>query len=240
MSTCASLLFLVFDSSPRHLFPGLAPSIFRGCCSRVVTEVSIRAKRYALRNPHQAKPLNATMRRSIVSLAIGMARATSRRGVFCCKTEMNYTRFGDPDCGRHDLVYVGERRPTGRPRWTQALSVEFAISVLSNAAFVAPIWMLARRGRVCDVITATALAASSTAYHACEIAQIEFMRMNAGNWHRLDNVFSILSFASLVPLLMGRANSVAPTQEQLDLCRWTVLVVGLVFQELNPWHIACM
>ncbi|KAJ8604346.1 hypothetical protein CTAYLR_002525 [Chrysophaeum taylorii] len=157
-----------------------------------------------------------------------------RRVLFCCKTELRYNALGDPECGRHDLVFVGSR---GEPVvWDLDTVVELVAVVGSNLLFAAPVWELARRGRACEVLTGLALAVTSTLYHVCDTARVEILSMNAGNWHRLDNVFTILSFGSLGPLLMGRA----ATQAQVDGFRAAVLVFGLFFQELNPWSLPCM
>lgn len=150
---------------------------------------------------------------------------------FCCKSVANFTRWGDPDCGRHDLVFVG-----GKHRRAEQWHLELVLGVVSNAAFVIPLVMLHRRGRVFDVIIGTALTVTSLLYHACETLDTRFLKMNAGNFHRLDNVFSILCFATLVPLSMEASKA---SRSHVDAFRSSMLVVTLLFQELNPWHVAC-
>ena len=62
--------------------------------------------------------------------------------------------------------------------------------------------------------------------------------MNAGNWHRLDNIFAIVTPVAVVPLLMGRART-PQHQRDIDFVRWSSLFIGLFFQELNPWNVLC-
>lgn len=58
--------------------------------------------------------------------------------------------------------------------------------------------------------------------------------MNAGNWHRLDNVFAILLAQSLF-LHFANFDGVFYN----DILRWVSLCVCLYFQELSPWNIMC-
>lgn len=58
--------------------------------------------------------------------------------------------------------------------------------------------------------------------------------MNAGNWHRLDNVFAILLAQSLFLYFANFEGSFYN-----DILRWVSLCVCLYFQELSPWNIVC-
>lgn len=136
---------------------------------------------------------------------------------------MNMSRWGDPVCGRHDLVFVGSSPRQRGP------ALEFVVVVLSNAFLLVPLWMLARRHRTVDVVFGAALIVSSTLYHACDTLQVDIL-MTAGNWHRLDNLFVLLSYTTLGALVLGPC----------DVFRATTTVVAIFFQELHPWHIACM
>jgi len=117
--------------------------------------------------------------------------------------------------------------------------LEFLFAVVTNAAFLVPLRMLWRRRRVADVAACVGLVITSTFYHYCETFRVSIFGMNAGNWHRLDNVFAIAGSVTFVALLMGRASKAGPSQQELDGLRWGALFVGLFFQELNPWNVAC-
>lgn len=58
--------------------------------------------------------------------------------------------------------------------------------------------------------------------------------MDAGSWHRLDNVFAILSVQIL---FLYFADLKSTTMN--DAVRWISLVVTLFCQQLSPWNIVC-
>ena len=157
---------------------------------------------------------------------------------FCCKTELGANALGDPACGRQDLVFVGQR--FGPRPWSPAQVAELAVSAGTNVLFLVPLRLLAARGRVADACSCAGLVVASTAYHWCDVRGTTLLGMTGGNWHRLDNIFAFVSFAALVPLLMGDAGAPGgPTRDEVDFVRWATLFVGLFFQELNPWNVAC-
>mmetsp|Transcript_27319 Transcript_27319/g.81950 ORF Transcript_27319/g.81950 Transcript_27319/m.81950 type:complete len:276 (+) Transcript_27319:255-1082(+) len=175
-------------------------------------------------------------RAALVGLLLAAAPLDARRTRFCCKKELTFNALGDPNCGRQDLVFLGTREA---PREADGAAwLEFLFAVATNAAFLVPLRMLARRRRVPDVASCAGLVLTSTLYHYCDTFRVSVFGMNAGNWHRLDNVFAVVSSVALVPLLMGREGA-GPTREELEGLRWTALFVGLFFQELNPWNVAC-
>ena len=157
---------------------------------------------------------------------------------FCCKTELGANALGDPACGRQDLVFVGQR--FGPRPWSPAQVAELAVSAGTNVLFLVPLRLLAARGRVADACSCAGLVVASTAYHWCDVRGTTLLGMTGGNWHRLDNIFAFVSFAALVPLLMGDAGAPGgPTRDEVDFVRWATLFVGLFFQELNPWNVGC-
>ena len=157
---------------------------------------------------------------------------------FCCKTELGANALGDPACGRQDLVFVGQR--FGPRPWSPAQVAELAVSAGTNVLFLVPLRLLAARGRVADACSCAGLVVASTAYHWCDVRGTTLLGMTGGNWHRLDNIFAFVSFAALVPLLMGDAGAPGgPTRDEVDFVRWATLFVGLFFQELNPWNVLC-
>lgn len=56
--------------------------------------------------------------------------------------------------------------------------------------------------------------------------------MNAGNWHRLDNVFAIASFCAIMYHIAD-----FKTPKQKELARWGILMFNLFCQERGPWEI---
>jgi hypothetical protein len=97
---------------------------------------------------------------------------------------------------------------------------------------------------------------TSTLYHLCEALNIRIWGMNAGNWHRLDNVFMILSTQGLLfwiffatdikqtalwdrPLTRYQDHSkhFAHEQRVLNLFRWVSLAFTLTCQEKGPWNV---
>ena len=148
-----------------------------------------------------------------------------QRLVFCCKREVTMTAWGIPECDREDLVFLGVK--SGERKWFEVGTV-----VVTNVAFLIPVWMLRKRRRPADVAAGIGVVVTSTLYHACESLGIEILGMNAGNWHRLDNVFSIFASFTLALLIAGPAAG--------ESLRWLGIVIALVCQERHPWHLACV
>ena len=61
---------------------------------------------------------------------------------------------------------------------------------------------------------------------------IQLLGMNPGQWHRLDNVFAILSFQALIIKLMDIEN-----KEFDNLIKWLGLGITVFFQEKGPWKV---
>jgi len=156
-----------------------------------------------------------------------MARARSR---YCCKRLWTATAFGNPaGCGRQDVVFVGPPPTSTSDATTTDVALEFAFAVLTNAALLVPVRMLWRRRKRADVACGAAVTATSTLYHACDALDARLLGLTAGNWHRLDNVFLIFSAVGLALLAAG------PTVPE-DV-RWVFVVMAVVLQEANPWHV---
>jgi predicted membrane channel-forming protein YqfA (hemolysin III family) len=96
---------------------------------------------------------------------------------------------------------------------------------------------------------------TSTFYHMAQTAKFPIWSMNDGQWHRLDNVFIILSCQNLVHFILF-ATSVQQTklgdtmessdqhaahfmheQRVLNLFRWFGLAFCLTCQERAPWNV---
>lgn len=57
--------------------------------------------------------------------------------------------------------------------------------------------------------------------------------MNAGQWHRLDNVFIILVLNQVSLTMLLKL-----TDKQKEIFRWVVLCFTLWCQECSPWNVA--
>ena len=56
-------------------------------------------------------------------------------------------------------------------------------------------------GSAFEAVIAGATMVTSALYHLCESIERPVLGMNAGNWHRLDNVFAIMGFVATRALL---------------------------------------
>lgn len=111
------------------------------------------------------------------------------------------------------------------------------IAVVSNMSCVPLAVSCTRRGLPYETIVGTCCALCSLMYHVGEIYPNHPLYMasglTAGQWHRLDNVFSILSFSALLFFLMDiRSTKIA------ESLRWMSVAMTLYCQEKAPWDIA--
>lgn len=56
--------------------------------------------------------------------------------------------------------------------------------------------------------------------------------MTPGNWHRLDNIYAILSFQ-----FIALYYSVVQKKENRESLRWLFLLITLWCQERGPWQV---
>jgi len=93
-----------------------------------------------------------------------------------------------------------------------------------------------KRGSAYEAIVGTACAISSMMYHVGEVfehtAWFQMTGLTSGQWHRLDNVFTILTFQALMFFLMDHNHP-----QVIDFLRWSFLVFTLYCQEKAPWEI---
>ncbi|EGG20269.1 hypothetical protein DFA_07392 [Cavenderia fasciculata] len=96
--------------------------------------------------------------------------------------------------------------------------------------------MCVKRGTAYEAIVGTACALCSMLYHVGEVYEktwwFKLSGMTSGQWHRLDNIFTILAFQALMFYLTDVSNP-----QIMDLLRWTFLVFTLYCQERAPWDI---
>ena len=69
-------------------------------------------------------------------------------------------------------------------------------------------------------------------YHTSEVTREPIFGMNDGKWHRLDNVFAIMSFVSLMLFLMDNQNRGID-----EFLRWAFVVLVTWAQEKGPWEL---
>ncbi|GAM23954.1 hypothetical protein SAMD00019534_071290, partial [Acytostelium subglobosum LB1] len=93
-----------------------------------------------------------------------------------------------------------------------------------------------RRGHAYEAVIGAACAISSMMYHVGEIyektAWFQMSGLNADKWHRLDNIFTILSFQAMMFYLMEYNHP-----QIVDLLRWVFLVFTLYCQMRDPWNL---
>eukprot|EP00698_Gefionella_okellyi_P006237 TRINITY_DN15631_c0_g1_i1.p1 TRINITY_DN15631_c0_g1~~TRINITY_DN15631_c0_g1_i1.p1 ORF type:complete len:239 (-),score=16.80 TRINITY_DN15631_c0_g1_i1:235-951(-) len=129
------------------------------------------------------------------------------------------------------LYYPLERGDYKDP-FDPEVQVQIAVTVITNFVGLPLAWLHFKNqsyhyGFVCFM---TSLC--SAIYHAADSLNANLFCMTPGNWHRLDNVFSILSFQSLAMWLMDIRS---PKQE--EFLRWFFLVITLWCQEKGPWRL---
>lgn len=75
---------------------------------------------------------------------------------------------------------------------------------------------------------------TSTLYHTCDtFAGMKILLLNEGQWHRLDNVFSIVAFqAVFLHYCLCRSDT-----QRLDKYRWGLVTFALFCQEAAPWRV---
>jgi len=59
--------------------------------------------------------------------------------------------------------------------------------------------------------------------------------MTEGNWHRLDNIFAILSFISLQIYVLDATIE----EDVMQRVRMGLSMLTVVFQEIGPWQLEC-
>eukprot|EP01133_Synstelium_polycarpum_P008409 gene8409-9890_t len=110
------------------------------------------------------------------------------------------------------------------------------IAFATNLSCIPLGYLLIRRGHAYEAIVGIACAVSSMMYHVGEVYDktplFKLTGMSAGQWHRLDNIFTILAFQALMFFLMEHNHP-----QIVDLLRWSFLVVTIYCQERAPWNI---
>jgi hypothetical protein len=159
------------------------------------------------------------------------------------------------------LVWYGVLHPRqfGYWSWQSLLKSEpflKSCTVVVTNGFVAPLLIeCIRSENYTELVIGFMTFLTSTLYHLCEALKIKIWGMNDGQWHRLDNVFMILSTQGLlfwiffaVDIKQTRLWDKKETREQdhskhfmheqrvLNLFRWVSLAYTLTCQEKSPWN----
>ena len=162
--------------------------------------------------------------------------ATAQREKWCCKYKMLPVKGGgvvDPESGQLEqcedgVMFIGGNVIRGReapPLDDPHVRGLILTTVLTNGAYALPFTRAVRRGLTFEAVIAGATMVTSALYHLCESIERPVLGMNAGNWHRLDNVFAIMGF---VALALFWADLRDPSWR--DVVRWTLCSVTLFFQ----------
>lgn len=117
---------------------------------------------------------------------------------------------------------------------TQTLTV--ISTVITNIPGFPLSYTFWREQEYSTAICGFSLAITSMLYHIGDVLKINdphtLFMMNAGQWHRLDNVFAILIFNFLNMKLLLKLN-----QKQEEFARWIILAFTLWCQEKSPWEV---
>eukprot|EP00013_Stygamoeba_regulata_P013912 CAMPEP_0177669082 /NCGR_PEP_ID=MMETSP0447-20121125/23208_1 /TAXON_ID=0 /ORGANISM="Stygamoeba regulata, Strain BSH-02190019" /LENGTH=208 /DNA_ID=CAMNT_0019175839 /DNA_START=15 /DNA_END=641 /DNA_ORIENTATION=+ len=111
--------------------------------------------------------------------------------------------------------------------WLQTLS-----TVLTNVPGILPTYNAFRRRMYCEGVIGVFTVLTSVFYHMAETLRRSLLGMSAGQWHRLDNVFALLTFNGLVLNLLD-----VEDPKELELYRWICVCVVTWCQEAGPWDI---
>ncbi|KAN0011855.1 hypothetical protein ACTFIU_007426 [Dictyostelium citrinum] len=110
------------------------------------------------------------------------------------------------------------------------------IAFSTNLSVIPVVYHCLKRGSAYEGIIGISCALASMMYHVGEVFEntwwFKLSGMTSGQWHRLDNVFTILTFQALCFFLMD-----IQSQQTIELLRWTFLVMTLYCQERAPWQI---
>ena len=101
----------------------------------------------------------------------------------------------------------------------------------TNAISIPAIWKLMKYGCYFEMWIGISTAFVSVMYHSAEALRQPILGMNDGQWHRLDNVFAIMSFVSLILWLMDNN----PRTD--EFLRWMFMAIVTWGQEKGPWDL---
>jgi len=152
-----------------------------------------------------------------------------KEGRFCC---MQPT--GEKRCSASGFLrsHYFEREPT---TWPWEVWAVMLITVFTNASGIPAILYSWRIDSPFSTVIGFFTCLFSTLYHLGDTIDDRFGGMNEGNWHRLDNVFAILSFVGIFLYIMDCSLSHETRQE----IRTLFVLFTVLLQEMAPWNIEC-
>jgi len=179
-----------------------------------------------------------THEQSIVSLPI-FARDDAKfgsTGRWCCVQPTLPTGHSIRCAfGRHSFQWFHHfERPEGT-QWTTDVWKMAVITVLTNASGIPVAIFTWRTGTICPAVIAIGTMAFSTLYHLADTIDNTVLGMTEGNWHRLDNIFAILSFISLQIYVLDATIE----EDVMQRVRMGLSMLTVVFQEIGPWQLEC-
>jgi len=119
--------------------------------------------------------------------------------------------------------------------WPWEVHAMMIITVLTNMSGVPATIHSWLSGSAFAAVIGAGTIATSTLYHLGDTTDDYVLGMTEGNWHRLDNVFSILSFISLQIYVIAATWS----HEDVEFTRTLFIVLVMFLQELGPWRLEC-
>ncbi|CAK8990986.1 Aurora kinase B (Aurora 1) (Aurora- and IPL1-like midbody-associated protein 1) (AIM-1) (Aurora/IPL1-related kinase 2) (ARK-2) (Aurora-related kinase 2) (STK-1) (Serine/threonine-protein kinase 12) (Serine/threonine-protein kinase 5) (Serine/threonine-protein kinase aurora-B) [Durusdinium trenchii] len=154
-----------------------------------------------------------------------------RRGRWCCFEPAARTR-----CGPNGVPWFHhhESLDTSGP-WSDEIHAMMWITVLSNASGLPAVWHTLSTNKPFPAVIGSATVVFSTLYHLADTIDDRFGGMTEGNWHRLDNIFAILSFVSLQVYMLVATLSHA----QVECVRACLVILTVLLQEIGPWKLEC-
>jgi Protein of unknown function (DUF3522). len=106
------------------------------------------------------------------------------------------------------------------------------ITGITNAFTIPVILLMYRKNIIHRAFFGFFTGFTSFMYHTLESLDINRVFLDEGQWHRLDNVGSIICFCSLFVFLMDNRDDI------LDLkLEYIAVFISLVAQEKDPWNI---
>jgi predicted membrane channel-forming protein YqfA (hemolysin III family) len=135
--------------------------------------------------------------------------------------------------------------------------IQSMTTVISNGFQLPMVFICLRSQFYFEAIIGFCVFVTSTLYHAGETHQIKILGMNPGQWHRLDNIFAIMSvnalFFGLFSAIEGNQLRNARTgekisnssreaqahfkkmQKRMEIMRWASMCFAIWCQEKAPW-----
>jgi predicted membrane channel-forming protein YqfA (hemolysin III family) len=110
------------------------------------------------------------------------------------------------------------------------MCLQIATTCVTNAAMLPAIVSLFRHGKSGGALIGLFTMITSSLYHYCDTTGTKVWGMSAGQWHRQDNVFAIMSFMNVC--IHAARNSVQTD----EILQWLAICIVSILQEKAPWN----